>query len=194
MWFTVQNGNFIGRFSPGLGETTLISVPTPRARPYGIELDSQGRPWVVLFGTNKVATVDPGTLALKTYDLPDAAARPRRIAITSDDMIWYVDYARGYLGRLDPKTGQVKEWPGPGGSTSRPYAMTADDRGRLWFFETNPGPNRLVGFDPKREIFFSVNEIQSGGGTVRHMVFEKGQREIWFGTDTNTIGRAQIPD
>jgi virginiamycin B lyase len=108
-------------------------------------------------------------------------------------MIWYVDYARGYLGRLDPKTGEVKEWANPGGASSRPYAMAVDDMDRLWFFETNPGPNRLVGFDPKREIFFSVNEIESGGGTVRHMVFDEANREIWFGTDANTIGRAQVP-
>ena len=36
-------------------------------------------------------------------------------------------------------------------------------------------------------------EIDSGGGTVRHMVYEPSTREIWFGTDTNTVGRAKIP-
>jgi virginiamycin B lyase len=149
---------------------------------------------VVLFGTNKLATVDPATLQLKEFALPNAETRPRRIAITPDDMVWYVDYARGALGRFDPKTGQAKEWAGPGGAASRPYAMTSDDKGRVWYFETNPQPNRLVGFDPKREVFFSVNEIASGGGTVRHMIFEKGKREIWFGSDAHTIGRAQVPN
>ena len=107
-------------------------------------------------------------------------------------MVWYVDYARGYLGRLDPKTDEVTEWANPGGSQSRPYAMASDDRDRLWFFETNPGVNRLVGFDPEREVFFSITELESGGGTVRHMVFDSESQQIWFGTDTNTIGRAQL--
>ena len=192
MWFTVQGGNFVGRLTPELGEVGLIAVPTPRARPYGIDLDSNNTPWVVEFGTHKIASINKEGMTLTEHELPSSDARPRRIAITSDDMIWYVDYARGYLGRLDPSTGQVKEWANPGGSQSRPYAMTADDRDRLWFFETNPGVNRLVGFDPEREVFFSVTELESGGGTVRHMVFDPEKQEIWFGTDTNTIGRARL--
>lgn len=34
---------------------------------------------------------------------------------------------------------------------------------------------------------------ESGGGAVRHMVFHAPSREIWFGTDTNTIGRIKVP-
>lgn len=71
--------------------------------------------------------------------------------------------------------------------------MTVDDRDRLWFVETGPDPNRLVGFDPEAGSFFSLTEIPSGGGTVRHMVFHGPTRTIWFGTDANTIGRAQVP-
>ncbi len=192
MWFTVQGGNFVGRLSPERGEVGLIEVPTARARPYGIEVNSNGTPWFVEFGTNKIAQIEKEQMALIEFELPSPDARPRRIAITPDDMVWYVDYARGYLGRLNPETGNVTEWPTPGGSESRPYAMTSDDRGRLWFFETNPGVNRLVGFDPEREIFFSVTELESGGGTVRHMVFDSQRQDIWFGTDTNTIGRARL--
>jgi len=33
----------------------------------------------------------------------------------------------------------------------------------------------------------------SGGGTVRYMIFDPKTRLIWFGTDVNTIGRAQVP-
>jgi hypothetical protein len=28
---------------------------------------------------------------------------------------------------------------------------------------------------------------------VRHMVFNDATREIWFGTDTHTIGRVLVP-
>ena len=89
------------------------------SRPYGIVMDSQDHPWIALFNTNKIATVDPETFELETFELPENA-RPRRIAITSDDVLWYGDWTRGTLGRLDPATGEVKEFPLPGGTSSRP--------------------------------------------------------------------------
>ncbi len=193
LWFTVQHGNFIGRLDPATEAVRLVAVPTAGARPYGIVIDSQNRPWIATFGTNKIATVDPATMTLTEFPLPDPRARPRRLAITSDDKVWYVDYARGFLARLDPQTGQIAEWAAPSGAASLPYAMTVDDRDRLWFVETGPRPNRLVGFDPAREAFFSVTSIPSGGGSVRHMVFDRSSRAIWFGTDANTLGRATVP-
>lgn len=193
IWFTVQGGNYIGRFMPANGDVQLIKVPTPRARPYGIAIDSKGTVWANLFGSNKLAKIDPKTMALTEIDQPRAETRGRRIAITSDDKVWYVDYAGGFLGRYDPATKAFKEWKAPAGAQSRPYAMTVDDKDRLWFVETGPNPNVLVGFDPKTEQFFSTTPIDSGAGAVRHMVFHAPTRSIWFGTDANTLGRAIIP-
>ncbi|MGH9260977.1 MAG: virginiamycin B lyase family protein [Acidimicrobiales bacterium] len=193
IWFTAQGANVVGKLTVATGAVRLIAVPTPRARPYGIWIDSKNRPWFNEFGTNKLATVDPVTFELREHQLPDAGARGRRIAITSDDRIFYVDYARGTLARFDAATGTVEEWPCPGGAAARPYAMTVDDRDRLWLVETGARPNRLVGFDPKTKEFFGATDIPSGGGTVRHMVFHRPTREIWFGTDVNTIGRAKLP-
>jgi virginiamycin B lyase len=194
IWFTVQQGNFVGRLAKKTGKVDLIEVATANARPYGIEVDSKGRPWFNEFGNDKIAMIDPGTLKVKEYALPDDGARGRRIAITSDDRIWYVDYARGYLGRLDPNSGKFKEWALPGGLKSLPYAMAVDGKDRLWMVETGSQPNRFVGFDPKTEKFFGITPIPSGGGTVRHMVFDDRTGQIWFGTDNNTIGRAQVGD
>ncbi|NIN72173.1 MAG: lyase [Gemmatimonadetes bacterium] len=193
IWFTVQGGNFVGKLETASGVVRLVPVPTPRARPYGIVVDANDRPWIVLFGSYKIATVDPESFQLEEIELPRQDARPRRLAISSDGAIWYVDYAGGRLGRLDPETRQVYEWAAPGGSDSRPYAMAADDRDRLWFVETGLEPNRMVGFDPAIQEFFSITEIESGGGSVRHMFFHAPSRAIWFGTDANTIGRARIP-
>lgn len=192
IWFTVQNGNFVGRLATGTGKVDLIQVPTANARPYGIKVDSKGRPWFNEFGSDKVATVDPATLKLREYKMPNDRSRGRRMAITSDDRIWYVDYTRGFLGRLDPATGQFKEWALPGGPTALPYAMTSDNKDRLWLVETGSQPNRLVGFDPKTEKFLGITPIPSGGGTVRHMMFDERSGQIWFGTDNNTIGRAEV--
>lgn len=193
IWFTLQGANMVGRFDPVSGEVRLLDVPTERARPYGIVVDPSNRPWIALVGTHKLATIDPATMELREIHLPREGARPRRIGLTSDGTVWYVDYAEGRLGAYDPADGSVREWIAPAGEEARPYAMTIDDRDRIWFVETGPEPNRFVGFDPATESFFGVTPVPSGGGTVRHMVFDPESRSIWFGADTNTIGRVRVP-
>jgi virginiamycin B lyase len=199
IWFTVQGGNFIGKFSPDTGETRLVqsmvvegSRRGSSSRPYGIVIDSNDRPWIALFNTNHIATVDPETFELETFELPENAL-PRRIAITSDDVLWYGDWTRGTLGRLDPATGDVREFDLPSGEASRPYGMLADDSDRIWIVETGVQPNKFVGFDPMTEEMFSVVEIESGGGSVRHMFFDPETNSVWFGADTNTVGVAKLP-
>lgn len=192
IWFTVQGGNFVGKLTMETGDVELIEVPTQRARPYGIIIDETNRPWIALFGTHKLATVDPETMELTEIPLEREDARPRRIALTSDGMIWYVDYAEGFLGRYNPNSSSFTEWPMPEGSGSRPYAMARDSEDNLWFVETGVNPNLFLGFNPGTEEFFSSTPIQSGGGTVRHMVFDNPTNSIWFGTDTNYLGKASI--
>ena len=139
--------------------------------------------------------MDPASLALEEVEIPRTDARPRRLEVSSDGRVWYVDYAEGYLGAYDPATGEFDEWRAPRGPESRPYGMEIDDRDRLWLVETGPRgqPNQFVGFDPETEEFFGMTEVPSGGGTVRHMYFHAPTRTIWFGADTNTIGRARLP-
>lgn len=194
LWFTLQMSNMLGFLDRNSGKVTLVKIESPRARPYGIELDAKGRPWFNLFGTNKIATIDPTSMRVREYDLPHERARGRRIAITTDGAIWYVDYARGYLGKLDPASGNVREWALPGGDRSLPYAMTVDDYDRIWLVETGSQPNKLVGFDPKNERFFSTSDVGPAvRNTIRHMVFDPKTRSIWFGTDRGTVGRAIVP-
>jgi virginiamycin B lyase len=116
------------------------------------------------------------------------------MAITSDGAVWYGDYAGGMLGRFDPRTKQVEEWPLPGGTGARPYAVTVDDQDRIWVVETGSQPNRFVGFDSRTHRFLPPVDVPSGGGTIRNMVFDPHARAIWFGSDANTIGRAQLPN
>jgi len=192
IWFTVQGGNFVGKLGTTSEKIELFKVATPGARPYGIVIDALNRPWFDLFGTHKIGLVELGAKAVREFSLPDSLTRPRRIAVTIGGAIWYGDYTRGRLGRLDPSTGAVTEWPLPGGKGSLPYAMASDDRDVIWLVETGMQPNRLVGFDSKTEQFLSVTEIPSGGGTVRYMVFDPKTKRIWFGTDNNTIGKAEV--
>ena len=193
IWFTVQQGNYVGKLAMDTGSILLTPLLTQNARPYGIVVDATHRPWLTEFGTNKLGTIDPVTKSVKEISLPRKEARPRRLALTSDGAVCYVDYAKGYLGKIIPTTLKVKEWRVPGGKDARPYGMTVDDKDRVWFVETGLHPNRLIGFDTTEKHVISITNIESGGGTVRHMVYHQPTQTIWFGTDTNTIARATLP-
>jgi virginiamycin B lyase len=191
LWFTVQRGSFVGRLDTSTGAIRLIEVPGEGARPYGITVDSSGRPWFVHAGTNLIGTVDPEMMELRQYPLPEGV-RSRRLAIGADGMVWFADSGRGKLGRFDPQREEVRDWDVPGGPSASPYAMALDRSGRIWFVETGHQPNRLIGFDPRSQEFVSTTAIPSGAGSVRHMIFDHTRSAIWFGTDANTIGRATL--
>ncbi len=192
LWFTVQQGNEVGRLDPHSGMIILKKVPTSHALPYGIGVNSKGVPFFCEFGTSKLASINPETMEITEYPLPKGA-RPRRLAITSDDRVYYSDYARGYLGAMDPTTGKTEEWPSPGGPGSEPYAITATPDGKVWYAETGTAPNRIVGFDPKTEIFLTPTPIPSGGGVVRNMVATPDGRLYLACSGVNKVGIAETP-
>ena len=193
IWFSLQQSNMIGRLDPATGAVDLVAVPTANSRPYGIVVDADDRPWIVEFAGGKVATVDPVTLELREYELARTETRPRRLVVTSDGGIWYVDYAGGFLGRLDRETGAVSEVPLPGGASAQPYGMVVDEDDRIWLVETGVRPNRFVGYDTRTSEVIGQADIPSGAGSVRHMYYDADRREVWFGTDANTLGRARLP-
>jgi len=191
-WFTAQNSGYVGRLTRASGDIKLWKMPDG-TRPYGIKLDSKGRPYFDLFGTNKIGTIDPKTGELREYPLPDPRARPRRIEITDDQTIWYGDYTRGYLGKLNTQTGAVEEYLLPSGAGSLPYGMSTDDRGYIWVAETGVQPNRLVAFDPRARRFVENIPVPADGpNTIRHMQWDPKTRQIWFGADANQIGRIKV--
>ncbi len=181
--------NFIGRLDPKTGDIKLVQPPTPKSRPYGMAVNSKNVVFIVLFGTNKVASIDKN-MQVKEYPLPDAGARPRRIAISPDDMIWYADFARGFLGRLDPATGQVKEWQSPSGPKSQPYGIVFT-KGALWYNESFAKPNTIVRFDPKTEKFQSW-AIPGGGDIVRNMDVLPDGNPILANSLVNQVGLVTI--
>ena len=194
IFFTVQQGNQVGRLNLADHSVVLTDVPTPRSRPYGIKIAPDGTPWVVELGSNKLARLDPESMALTEVEIPWTDARPRRLEITSDGRIWYADWARGTLGLYDPASGRFDEWalPGESGRGARPYGMASDELDRVWVVATGTNPNLFVGFDTGNEEIVSITEIPSGARSVRHMDYEEESGSVWFGTDTEMLGRAIV--
>lgn len=191
IWFTEQGGNRVGLFNPDTEAFTMYEVPRERARPYGIVVHDD-QPWIAALGTNQLLTVVDNELV--EINLPREETRSRRLAVDSQGNVWYGDYAQGYIGRYQPETGDVKEWRGPSADQSRPYAVAMDGDDRFWIVETGVDPNVFVAFDTRSEQWSDSFAVPSGGGTVRHMVYDEDSNSIWFGTDMNTIGQARIKD
>jgi virginiamycin B lyase len=167
-----------------------VAPPTPKARPYGMAVNSRNVVHFVEFGANKVATIDGKTMAIKEYDLPDPKARPRRIAISPDDIVWYTDFARGCLGRLDPATGKVTEWQSPSGPKSEPYGIVFT-KGALWYNESGARPNTIVRFDPGSEKFQSW-AIPGGGDIVRNMDVTPDGNPVTANSLANQVGLVTV--
>lgn len=189
IWFSVQQGNQVGKLNTRSGNISLLEAATPHARPYGLVVFND-QPWIAYFGSNKLATVENNNL--REITLPRPNSLPRRLVVTADANVWYVDYAGGYLGRYNPQTGDIDEWRTPGADNARPYALASDKNGILWFIETGLQPNRLIGFSPATQQFTNPVEIASGAGAVRHMVYDAASHSLWFGTDSNTLAQAKL--
>jgi virginiamycin B lyase len=141
-------------------------------------LDGSGHPWVALFNVDQVVRIDPETFALTHYRKATPESRARRIEVTGDGSVWYGDEPRGFLGRIQPATGEVTEYALPGGTDSKPYALTKDGDGRLWVAQAGPD-KKLAAFDPKQGKFVSVQDVSQ---TIRHMMYDAR-------TDASQIGR-----
>jgi len=197
IWFTVQRSGkagFIGKLATDTGVVEIIEVPGSNMRPYGLVVDQQDRPWIAFMGSNAIGTVDPESMRLEIINTPNEESIIRRIGLTSDGRVWWVDADVGYMGVYNPQDKSMQQWQTPGGEAAGLYAMTVDNQDRIWYVETGLQPNRFIGFDSKTEQFIAIDEVPSGGQTVRHMVFDENSNAIWFGTDAHTIGRAVVPD
>lgn len=190
--FTVQGGNMVGHLDVKTGKVRLTTPAESGSRPYGIKVDPNGEVWVVLFGTNKLAHFDMKGMALHEFEIPRKNARPRRMEITSDGRIWYGDYAGGFLGVFNPQDASFTEYEMPSKVDSRPYGMAVDNNDTIYMVETGVKPNNFIAFDTKSASFTSSALIPSGGGVIRHMYYHEPTGMIWFGTDSNFVGRALV--
>lgn len=108
---------------------------------------------------------------ISEWAVPYQHSRPRDPFVDSLGRVWFCGQAGGYLAYLEPESGEFKKYPlAEGGS-----------------------PNRLVEFDIAKQAFDTVIDVPNAGGSIRHMYFDDGRQSIWFGEDTNFIGRLRIP-
>ncbi|HXQ49984.1 MAG TPA: carboxypeptidase regulatory-like domain-containing protein [Stellaceae bacterium] len=130
----------IGKIDPQTLHVTKWQVPTAKAFPRRIQIDSDGTVWFCEFVAGKLGHFDPKTERFTEYDLPGPEASPYALGIDRDHRIWFSSEHMDYVGRLDPATGKVTQYPVPQSENSmREFYL--DDQGRMWF--GSPSNNKV---------------------------------------------------
>lgn len=191
--FSFEYGNAIGRIQRATGHLDVWEVPTPRARPYGIQVAPDGTIWAVEFLGGKIIQLNPKTGALKEYSHPRVADDPgmRRMALDASGRVWFSEHEFGGLGMFDPRAQSWKSWRAPanGGRPSDIYSINVDKGGIIWF--NHFGGNYIGRFDPRTEKFFVYPHL-SKSINCRLMDIDS-QGALWcMGSGTGNLVRLKV--
>jgi virginiamycin B lyase len=166
------------RLDPKSGRFSEIAIPVEKANPRAIDLDRQGRVWVVLGMPQKLAVLSDGS-AWRTFDVGMYA---HSLAVGQAGEVWFnghFTHAPELIGSINPAGGEVKtvEVPshptlgkGPGGPI--PYEIRAAPDGRVWGSELIG--NRVYAYAPKTRKFDTFELPISHSGPRRFDVDPKG--------------------
>lgn len=202
VWFTSREpAGVYGRYEPTSGDTRTWRAPV-EDRVYGIAATPEGAVWVGRYNGSQLLRVDRGPDSGAILDLtePYLATLPparleslspevrerwadrrvgiamRRMAAAPDGWIWVSAYGGGRVTGIDPATGQkvhIRTVAQP----SRPYGVTVDVLGRVWFSEQ--GNDLLVVYDPASDRRSALS-LPVPGGTVRNIAVDVERGRVWL--------------
>jgi len=157
VWFTsiqLTGSHRVSSLDPITREVLNVDLPMGSG-PHEVLTDEDGRVWVTLADTDRLATWDPvaGTLAFRTLPLAMSGPHgllPRRNPSTSQIEVWLTERSSGKLARLQPAApggmDRWDEWTIPGFAHTEPLFVAVDAQGRAW---TAIGrSDRLARLDP----------------------------------------------
>ena len=142
--------HLVYRFDPASGTFTTEPIPVENANPRAIDVDSEGRWWLLLGAAGAVARFDPGASNWESWPI---GMYPHSIALDGDGDVWYnghFTHEPELIAELSPETGdvttlEVTSAPTPPESTI-PYGLRVGADGVVW--GTQLRGNRLVRHDP----------------------------------------------
>jgi streptogramin lyase len=158
-----------------------VAIPVERANPRAVEVDKQGRWWVVLGGPQSIAVYDPATNAWATHEV---GMYPHSVALDSSGGAWYNGHFTvnpELIGRVE-MSGTTERFTVPPhptfGSTPAgpiPYELRAARDGSIWGSELQG--NRIFQFDPRTRTFKAWTLTTSHAGPRRLDVDSRGN--VW---------------
>ncbi len=162
------------------GATKDVPIPIDRANPRAIEVDAQGRWWVLLGQAESVGRYDPAT---QQWSFANVAMYGHSIGVDRAGNAWTnfhfaADSIR--LAKVSDRGGQLttEEFrgpPAPGGArgpSSIPYELRIAPNGKVWVSTLHGG--QLISFDPSTKRFETVSLPEADAGPRRFDIDDKG--------------------
>ena len=185
MWFTLRDGNAVGRVTRA-GAVTTFPVPVPAALPRGIAAGADGALWVTLFGASAVARLT--TAGVWTVFTSGLTPGGEQLGITrGPGGIWFTEPRADRIAKITP-SGAVTGFTVSNVSGPEDVAVGID--GNLWFTEDDG--DRIGRLKPTG----GVREFQSGitPGATPFNIGPGPDEAMWFTeTDGDRVGRS-TPD
>ena len=153
-----QTGNVVvtGMFThrmyeldPASGAWTTTDIPVEFANPRALEIDDQGRWWVLLGAPQQIAMYEPSG---GNWEFHEIGMYPHSIMRGPEGLIWFnghFSYEPELIASLDPTDGSIQHYevPNEGDAESTiPYGLRVDPAGIVW--ATQLRGNRLIRLDP----------------------------------------------
>jgi streptogramin lyase len=153
LWFTEENGNRIGRITPGGAISEFTAGLSAGAKPVEITAGPVGL-WFTESGASNIGLI---TTAGTISELPVGATTDGIVA-GPDGHIWFTEPSQNRVGRRRVDNGQVTHYDLAG---TEPGDITVGPDNRIWFTEGTG--NRIGAINPfAANIQASVQEYSAG--------------------------------
>jgi virginiamycin B lyase len=125
LWFTLNQGNAIGRFAPADG-LTLRELPTPGSGPVGIAATHDDAVWFTEILADKLGRI-PMDDAMQEMELP---GKPHAVIADPDDGVWVSLWGADQIARVSGDGSEIVTIDLPSGS--EPHGLAIGPDGAAW--------------------------------------------------------------
>jgi virginiamycin B lyase len=135
VWFTELSAGKIGELTPN-GTIAEYGVPqSGDTEPSGITVDSLGKIWFTLAGTDSIGYFYNGNFTIQ--NLTGIISTPVGIAVDSHENVWITQHGPSFISELNPEAHLIKTISTSNNSLtySLPYFISVDSNDNIWFNE-----------------------------------------------------------
>ncbi|GAA4790754.1 virginiamycin B lyase family protein [Lysobacter hankyongensis] len=165
IFFTQNSANRVGHFDPAVGKVVDVLVPSPATPgpfygPAGITSDAKGNIWFCQLDGRLGLIRQENRTRIEEFPLPDPKVRPGGVVTDAHGLVWYTGLDGNMIGSFHPASGTFRRYDLPSGAadprpmtppeitargeqpvagmqarSTRPFGITVDKAGRVWFAE-----------------------------------------------------------
>jgi len=169
IWFTEENGNRIGRITPG-GAITEFPIPNPPSLPVEITPGPGGALWFTESAANSIRYITTAGAFGPRFPV---GASPDGIVMGPDGNIWFTEPVANRIGKMTPGGADTHF----SSSLNEPGDITVGPDNRLWFTQ---GAGGRIGAIPTSATPSSPSISHFGAGLGDPSGITSSAGALWF--------------